>query len=133
MSVNISLMKKMYDILMILVDFCGNYPWCWLIFCYPLKRIRMTKMKRSKRIRSRNTAFSSAFRLKLLIIPFLLRYLFDDKLVTVWSAPNYCYRCGNVASILEIDESNCRTPKMFDAVPDGDRVVPARTVTPYFL
>ena len=26
--------EKMYDILVILVDFCGNFPWFWLIFCY---------------------------------------------------------------------------------------------------
>ena len=25
----------MYDILMIQVDFCGNFPWFRLIFCYP--------------------------------------------------------------------------------------------------
>ena len=26
-------LKKMYDILLVLVDFCGNFPWFWLIFC----------------------------------------------------------------------------------------------------
>ncbi|KAF6205680.1 hypothetical protein GE061_019853 [Apolygus lucorum] len=61
------------------------------------------------------------------------KYMFDDKLVTVWSAPNYCYRCGNVASILEFQTPENRSAKIFQAVPDTDRVIPARNTTPYFL
>ena len=61
------------------------------------------------------------------------KYMFDGQLVTVWSAPNYCYRCGNVASILEFTDVDNRTPKLFDAVPDNERVIPTKAATPYFL
>jgi len=61
------------------------------------------------------------------------KYLFSELLVTVWSAPNYCYRCGNVASILELDKDLKREFKIFHAVPDEERVVPARTTMPYFV
>lgn len=61
------------------------------------------------------------------------RYMFNDKLVTVWSAPNYCYRCGNVASILQFTTVDQRNPVLFQAVPDSERVIPPLTITPYFL
>lgn len=59
--------------------------------------------------------------------------MFDDKLVTVWSAPNYCYRCGNIASILQFSDTETKEAKIFRAVPDSERVIPPRNTTPYFL
>jgi len=63
------------------------------------------------------------------------KYHFPDKnLVTVWSAPNYCYRCGNVASILALDGDLNREYRIFNAVAEGDRAVPPRSMgVPYFL
>ena len=57
----------------------------------------------------------------------------DSNLVTVWSAPNYCYRCGNVASILNINENMERFFEIFHATKDSNKVVPIRQVVPYFL
>jgi len=63
------------------------------------------------------------------------KYVFGEQLVTVWSAPNYCYRCGNVAAVMEFSggETGERIAKIFEAVPDEKRVIPARVTTPYFL
>eukprot|EP01126_Amoeba_proteus_P054397 TRINITY_DN6692_c0_g1_i10.p1 TRINITY_DN6692_c0_g1~~TRINITY_DN6692_c0_g1_i10.p1 ORF type:complete len:361 (+),score=66.55 TRINITY_DN6692_c0_g1_i10:76-1083(+) len=63
------------------------------------------------------------------------QYMFkDNTLVTVWSAPNYCYRCGNVASIMLLDENLKPEFKIFRAVPDSERVFPKTTSNfRYFL
>lgn len=49
------------------------------------------------------------------------KFLFDDQLVTVWSAPNYTYRCKNLASILELSENGDQAFKLFDRSPENDQ------------
>jgi len=62
------------------------------------------------------------------------RSMFNNALVTVWSAPNYCYRCGNVAAILELDEHLNQSFKIFEAAPAEARGVPKKNPAPdYFL
>jgi len=61
------------------------------------------------------------------------KFMFNKQLVTVWSAPNYCYRCGNVAAILALDKDLKQDFKIFAAVPDDQRKVPQRQPAPYFL
>jgi serine/threonine-protein phosphatase 6 catalytic subunit len=65
------------------------------------------------------------------------KYMFDDQLVTVWSAPNYCYRCGNMASILTIREDGSRDFTVYDAAPENERDKGMQTkkmnTMPYFV
>ncbi|RTG80098.1 uncharacterized protein DC041_0002509 [Schistosoma bovis] len=44
--------------------------------------------------------------------------MFDGRLITIWSAPNYCYRCGNIAAILEFQSPTQFDAKLFEAVPE---------------
>ncbi|BFZ56539.1 phosphoprotein phosphatase PP4 catalytic subunit [Savitreella phatthalungensis] len=55
--------------------------------------------------------------------------------VTVWSAPNYCYRCGNVAAILELDDNLNRNYKIFNEArtDQADRLPAKKAVVEYFL
>ena len=83
--------------------------------------------------------FNSANRLTLIARAHQLvmeghKPLFNETLVTVWSAPNYCYRCGNVAAILELDDDLKRTFRIFEAAPQELRGVPQKSPVPeYFL
>jgi hypothetical protein len=48
------------------------------------------------------------------------KYMFEESLVTVWSAPNYCYRCGNSASIMRIQEDGTPLFKVYDAAKENE-------------
>ena len=62
------------------------------------------------------------------------KYMFEDEsLVTVWSAPNYCYRCGNVAAILVLDGELNREFRIFREVEEEHQREQGRATMPYFL
>lgn len=61
--------------------------------------------------------------------------LFENSLSTVWSAPNYCYRCGNVAAIMEVSENHQRVYNTFLASPESSkkRSADSKDIPDYFL
>lgn len=64
------------------------------------------------------------------------KYHFEEEyLCTVWSAPNYCYRCGNLASVLRIYDDSSREFVVFKEVdqqiPETD--APKMKEPAYFL
>lgn len=61
------------------------------------------------------------------------KYMFPEKnLITVWSAPNYCYRCGNIASFLSFDEHMDRSIHIFKEVPESGRASHQKAGVQYF-
>ena len=57
----------------------------------------------------------------------------ERHVVTIFSAPNYCYRCGNQAAILEIDENLKYTFLQFDPAPRKSEPLPVKKTPDYFL
>jgi serine/threonine-protein phosphatase 4 catalytic subunit len=56
------------------------------------------------------------------------REMFNKGLVTVWSAPNYCYRCGNAAAVMELDENMKSSYAIFGACPNDESQRPSDDV-----
>ncbi|XP_043853771.1 LOW QUALITY PROTEIN: serine/threonine-protein phosphatase 4 catalytic subunit-like [Dromiciops gliroides] len=62
------------------------------------------------------------------------KWHFNETVLTVWLAPIYCYRCGNVAAILELDEHLQKDFIIFEAAPQETRGIPSKKpVADYFL
>jgi serine/threonine-protein phosphatase 2A catalytic subunit len=59
-----------------------------------------------------------------------LEYGHNDQIVTVFSAPDYCMRCGNKAGIMELDENCARKEIRFDT--PRNIVANANDVPAYF-
>ncbi|EHA99717.1 Serine/threonine-protein phosphatase 4 catalytic subunit [Heterocephalus glaber] len=62
------------------------------------------------------------------------KWHFNETVLTVWSALNYCYRCGNLAAIFELDEHLQKDFIIFEAAPQETLGIPSKKpVAHYFL
>ena len=60
------------------------------------------------------------------------QYNFEEKVITVWSAPNYGYRTGNIASVMKLDKDLNRELRIFKDVPGVSNQKPTDLVPHYF-
>jgi len=62
-------------------------------------------------------------------------YTHNNQLLTLFSAPNYCYRCGNQAAIMEVDDNFGMLIQQFEAAPrkKGSQIQVSRSTPEYFL
>jgi serine/threonine-protein phosphatase 2A catalytic subunit len=57
----------------------------------------------------------------------------EKNVVTIFSAPNYCYRCGNQAAIMEVDEALRFNFLQFEYAPRRGELHVTRRTPDYFL
>ena len=57
----------------------------------------------------------------------------EKHVVTIFSAPNYCYRCGNQAALMELDDVLKYTFLQFDPAPRREEPLATRLISDYFL
>lgn len=57
-----------------------------------------------------------------------------QQVVTVWGAPNYCYRCGNQAAYMEVDERLNKSLVVYEPAPRrGEAQISSSAGADYFL
>ena len=61
------------------------------------------------------------------------KWMFDKAIVTVWSAPNYCYRCNNRATVMVLQSPTNYEFKYFNEAPPESHRVTAKVVLPEFF
>lgn len=57
----------------------------------------------------------------------------EKSVCTIFSAPNYCYRCGNQAGIMELDENLNLNLQQYEAAPKRGEEVSSKKLPDYFL
>lgn len=72
--------------------------------------------------------------LRLLMMLFhVLNRSHEENAVTIFSAPNYCYRCGNMAAIMEVADDMSRKFQKFEPAPRRGEPEASRQTPDYFL